>query len=560
MGIVVNEETSLESVTSRRRVVPRGALGWIVIGFAALQLLFIQGAIRIDEPNILEIARQIATEPLDPYGFEINWLGSPQPAWEVLANPPLVPAWLAVAGSLSRWSEPWLRLSMLPFACLALFSIAGIAYKFEMSPWAAAAFLACTPAFFLCAHLLMPDSAMLALFLAAVWGAVRAEEGSRAGFALGAVAAFLTPLAKYNGLALVPVLAWYAFTAAPRTRLRLWVLAMMPAAGLAAWSVFGWLTYGVPHVLGVTSHSGGVIPTTAAFAAITYLGTVLVPWVCLTVRLPLVPLKWDIAITALLILSFLSKAYSMWYPVVPSVLFSVGAALGLRLLAGLLARTAAAPRNRLNVMLLLWMIGPIFLTFRLDFSATRYLLAVIPAAILLLAPAVLARRSSWTGPLLGVNLLLCVGIAIGDMRIAELSRSFVRDRIPEIQRIAGGKIFYDGHWGFQHYATELGVTLIDKLKPPVMEAGDVWIVIRNASPSFKTISGDTAPLLLDTERLSPGWPVRTLDYACRANFYATGIPVSPREAYLPFGFSSGASERFDVYRATARTTVSGVEP
>ncbi len=556
----LNEDVPSEGLGFKLFVFRRGALVGVVVAFVLLQLPFLTGAIRIDEPNILEIARQISREPLDPYGFSINWLGWSQPAWEVLANPPLVPAWLAIAGSLTNWSESWLRLSMLPFACLALVSFAGIARRFEIAPPVAAVLLACTPAFFLSAHLLMPDVAMLALFLAGVWGALRAEEGSRAGLAAGAAAAFLTPLAKYNGIALIPVLAWLAISASPEARRRLFLLSLMPAAGLGVWSVFGWLQYGEPHVLAVTSHSGGVILSTASFAAITYIGTVLVPWICLAVRIPHVPLKLDIAFSLLMALGVYAKAYSMYYPLVPSILFAVGATLGLRVLVGLLSRTLVEPGERRNLLLLVWIAGPIVLMFRLDFAATRYLLAVTPAAILFLAPRVLAGRHRLIVPVLVLNLLLCVAIAIGDLKIAELSRSFVDERVTELRRETGGQIYFDGHWGFQHYATQAGATLIDKWKRPPMQAGDVWIIVRNASPSYKSIHGKSAPLRLTVERVSPDWPVRTLDYSCRANFYATGIPISTRDMYLPFGFATGTSERFDIYVAEGPTEVRGILP
>src|ERR1700753_1823182 len=69
-------------------------------------------AFRIDEPNILAIAQRISVAPLDPDGFRVNWNGQTEPAYGVLANPPLVPAWLALVARVCGWRELPLHLAM----------------------------------------------------------------------------------------------------------------------------------------------------------------------------------------------------------------------------------------------------------------------------------------------------------------------------------------------------------------------------------------------------------------------------------------------------------------
>src|SRR5580704_11221027 len=49
----------------------------------------------IDDTAYLAVAAQIASHPLDPYGFQQFWYQEPQPANEILA-PPVVPYWLGL--------------------------------------------------------------------------------------------------------------------------------------------------------------------------------------------------------------------------------------------------------------------------------------------------------------------------------------------------------------------------------------------------------------------------------------------------------------------------------
>src|SRR2546426_9924897 len=50
---------------------------WIVAQFP-----FLASAFRIDEPYFLAVAKQISLHPLDPYGFRINWDGTPEWAFK----------------------------------------------------------------------------------------------------------------------------------------------------------------------------------------------------------------------------------------------------------------------------------------------------------------------------------------------------------------------------------------------------------------------------------------------------------------------------------------------
>src|SRR4051794_40435187 len=114
----------------------------IAAAYALAQLPFLGGAFRVDDPNIMAIARQIVRAPLDPYGFLFNWTGRPRPAFDILANPPLAPALIAAWSRLFGWSEVALHSLTLLYAIAAIFAVAAIARRFGVNDGVACALLA----------------------------------------------------------------------------------------------------------------------------------------------------------------------------------------------------------------------------------------------------------------------------------------------------------------------------------------------------------------------------------------------------------------------------------
>src|SRR5262245_32925790 len=191
---------------------------WFVAAalWTLIQAPFLSGPFRIDDPYHLEAARQMQRAPSDPYGFHINWDGTPKSAFATYASPLLVPGWLALWSRFFPQSEISLHLAMLPVSVVALLAFGLLAKSFEVRCSIAMALLACSPAFFLTTQVLMPDMPMLCLFLVAVTGArIYQRELSRFAAVVACVAGFCCPLAKYNGAVLLPVLMSLGF-AAPR--------------------------------------------------------------------------------------------------------------------------------------------------------------------------------------------------------------------------------------------------------------------------------------------------------------------------------------------------------
>lgn len=455
----------------------------MLVGWAALLALMSPTAFRIDEPNIIAIARQIARHPLDPYGFAINWNGVTGPAWSVLANPPLVPAWLAAWASIFGWSEVSLHIAVIPFSLIALLAVA----MFTDVP----ALILLSPAFVLGSQVVMPDVAMLAAVTLAVAAAMR---DTRAMLAIACVAGFAAPLMKYNGVvAVVPL----AVLAIQRRTLRHVAIAAMPVVSLVIWSIIGWQLYGSPHLFALQKlQSGGLNPLPGIIAAFG-LGV-----------LPLCAWRFDVPSAIVGIGSAAMGVYLLEYPIASAVLYGIACAAAAAFVIRIRSRDA---------VLISWLVAPFLFQFGQAFTSVRYLIAMLP-------PAVLLARAGSARIRTAIAAVLVVTLSFADAETANLYRSFAASHRTDR---------YSGHWGLQHYAEARGE------KP--LESGD-------RITSSTTIAMHAFPQVVAPGRRFPMTipiPLRTIDCAAAANFYGNAIAnCSHYPVYLPFGFSRQEVETF----------------
>lgn len=530
------------------------AVAIVVAVWLVFQLPFLSTAFRVDEPNIIRIAERAAVAPSDPYGFYINWGGLDEEAFHILANPPLVPYWLAAWGATLGWTETVLHASMLPFSVLALVAFAFLAKELNVRPLLATLLLAASPAFLLASQVVMPDIAMIAFFIAAIaCGVAYLRTGARWLIPLGFVAGALAPLAKYNGALVGPLLGLLWLVGRGR-RTGLFVIAAGPAIGLGAWSAVNLMTYGRTHIQTITEfESGGTVVILSAILG--YIGFGVLPAVLALAAAP-APMSGRVlhAVTGLM---GLLMAVSMY------LLFAVGpwAAAGYGLsvaitcrflvIASVLAWRGA--RDRVTVLLTIWLALGIWFQFGLLFASVRYLLPILPAALLLvLRSELLPVGRKWFRPAVAASLALTAAVAVGDARTANLYRQFVEEVV--VPRKAGieGRLLFDGHWGFQYYMEREGGKILNYFRQPRWRDGDVIFIARNPFPSYQELI-PTRALAFRTEEIvvSPRWPVRTIDCGAFANFYGPGV-MECKGPVLPFGFSTKARDAFAVMTVIPR--------
>lgn len=528
----------------------------LVVLMLLLQLPFLSVAFRVDEPNIIALARQIDREPRDPYGFEINWTGTTKPAHEVLANPPVYPAWLALWARLFGWSETSLHASNIPFAVLALVSFMVLARRVGAPPILAGVLLLGSPAFLLATHVVMPDLAMLSCFLVAISGSMSfLAHGRRGWLAVVFVVAFLAPLMKYNGILLAPVLlVLWLFSGRRRELL---VIAAAPAISFALWMVLSWQIYGTPHFLALRGLEGGPRSYVVS-GVVSVLGLGVIP-----VALAFTKIQDSSAFTdwrgslAVFILTALLGFLAFGYPVRPALLFGISVAISIHFLILVLLQIGPAMRRQdgITVLLVFWILLVLAFQFKLIFTSVRYLLPLLPAVVLLLL-RVRPSESKYSvlfRALAVISVVLSLSVAIGDAAIANVYRRFVRGNEMRL-RAGSGRLYFAGHWGFQFYAESIGAVQIESWPEPLYQEGDKVVVARNPFPSI-LVPDDRRVSWTHTdidERML--WPVRTIDCESAANFYGNRIGPCRFQgtASIPFGLNFGPVERFSIFEAVKK--------
>src|SRR5438105_1689070 len=346
----------LESRQARGVLRQKGcqAVSAVLIVFAALQLPFLSSAFRIDDTNILAIARQMARSPLDPYGFDFNWTGTARPAFDILANPPLAPAAIAAWASLFGWSEVSLHFLTLLFALAALLAFFSIRNELLGT-----ALLAASPAFFVASQVVMPDMLMLALLLIALAAVIRYRDDGRFG-PIAFAAGFLAPIAKYNAVILVALLLTIVFTTRERRR-ALFAIAAAPIVGLACWNLFTLWRYGAMHLFVVSEERKYNLMHTFAdlaiegkrasaidplISTIVLTGLVIVPfgWQLLLRR----RYEWALALGTAVIVLFVARM-QFGYSLSSAILFAIGIAAGIRAIVFALGSR--------NALVIVWVIS-----------------------------------------------------------------------------------------------------------------------------------------------------------------------------------------------------------
>lgn len=495
----------------------------------------------IDDSAYYYYARQIAHDPLHPYGFEMFWYHQPEPAMDVLA-PPGLPYWWSVAYALFG-ERPFLwKLWLLPYSLLFVFALDALFRRFARGLEAPLTWMTVLSPTFLPSLNLMLDVPALSLSLGAVALFFRACE--RRSFALSLAAGLLAGLGmetKYTGFMALPVMLLYGVLF---FRAHLAVLAV-GVAGLLFYGVESFIMAGhggTSHFLvAVGGHAGawddklGLI-----WPLLTITGAVGPPVILLGLVACGVG-RWKVAATGaglaagyflvgVLDATFhwdlsakvgghpaghphvwtleyvVFRAYGLLAVVVIAVgvfqLFFArpgGPAAGEDFVAkeGVSADEAGepppgrggpaypawqSPFRRLDLFVVLWLLGEVLGYFVLTpFPAVRRVMGVAVVATLLVGR--LAARSCVRPERRRlVGAAAAAGVALGfffygiDLRdafaekeAAEDAAAFVRARDP------GARVWYVGHWGFQHYAERAGMVPIVPYQSD-LRAGD-WLVV-----------------------------------------------------------------------------------
>jgi len=546
-----------KAMTSQRTTSLQLAIPCLIL--AAVLIPFSNKAFHLDDPLFIWTGMQLQQNPLDFYGFTVNWYGSPQPMAEVMKNPPLFAYYLSVAGGLAGWGEQSLHLACLLPALAASIGTWLLAREFGAEPLLATLAGLMTPVFLLSATTVMCDVTLVALWVWGVWFWIRGCDRSDPRLLMGAaLLVAVAGLTKYFGVSLIPLLALYSLSARGRRHTLLYLL--VPVAILAGYQLWTGQLYGVGLLLDAAGYSTKTRDLTPAgmlaalITGLSYTGGGLLPLLLLMDgrRSRFLAVALGVLASALILIALPGNlngyrpglADGRWFQGIQLLLFVAGGGGVLALAAAELKRQ----RDGKTLLLAAWIFGTFLFACCFNWTVSgRNILPMAPAVGILLAGRFRPVDGSRTWPslaapgaALAVSLVVSLWVMVADSSIAGAARQAAAE-ITGRHGKGGSAVYFQGHWGFQYYMQLYGAQPID-FKNAALAAGDVMVV-----PAYGTnirSAGTAGFSLVETVSLPLAAGVSTMDAALGAGFYMS------RKAALPYAFGPVTPARYEVFLFT----------
>jgi hypothetical protein len=471
----------------------------LTLATAACLLPFAGRAFHMDDTLFLMAARQIVQHPFDPYGFKVVWYTVEMPMSAVTKNPPLASYYAALAGVIAGWSERALHLAFFAPALAVVLGTFYLAQRWTRFPLVAAMAALLTPGFIVSACGVMSDVLMLALWVVAVlWWVEGLEPEKPAKLMLSGLVIAAAALTKYFAAALIPLLVVYSLM---RTRrLGRWALYLLiPVAVLAVYQLHTAELYG----RGLLSDAAQYANLEREAHAVSRLATALVGLSfaggCGLTALTMAPLLWPrkqmLVFTGMAAL--IGVMVGMKWVALDSTAENwklVAIHLALFAFGGLSALALAAAdywerRSPDSLLLALWVAGTFVFAGFLNWTINvRSVLPMVPGLGILIARRLETTKVSarLLPGALAAALLISGGISLwvawGDATWANSARRAANVVLQENKGRAG-TIWFEGHWGFQHYMEALGARPINVADPQV-HRGDLIVVPENNTNRF----------------------------------------------------------------------------
>ena len=541
-------------------------------GVAAVVLLatvpFLAKPLHIDDPADLQYVRQILHDPLDPYGFELDWDEGPRPAFRNY-HPPLKYYYHALVLALFPTSQVVLHASYIPLVALTAWAIVRFARRFDCSPLPLLVVWMLGPGF-LPGQNAMLDVPVMALGLAATALLIDAVDSARigrlllAGLVLGA--ALLT---KYSAIIYIPI--WVVYLVA-RGRVRDWLVLVVPAALFALWC--GWTAwrYGElhPRVLfeRLPVHAAAPAVVERLLPALVFLGgsmpaAGLLCW-CLGRPGRITVLVAALATLAVACAATPHRQVATGSPLLSPINFALWGVLAATGIAVVLVSVwsgcndwlrlnvdgpaASSARIRDVTFLAAWFCVALLIgAGAAPFLAMRRVVeASLPAWILLLRRDPSGIRSNRI-PITfaaAANCLVGFMVAAADYEFATVYPQFAGD-LAELTRGNPSRMWCHGYWGWSHYARAAGLPhyVLGHERPP---SGSLLVIPDDvAKPATLPDEIRSGARKIHEEATRGFIPIRVMNHRAGAGYY--GSAWGP----LPYALSTTPLEFFDFYELSA---------
>ncbi len=428
-------------------------------------LINLNKAFHIDDTFHLEAAKWIAKHPGEPMSAMVNWYDDPEPISNA-NQPPLYFYLIAFWGSVFGFSEIPLHIMQSLFTFLSIWFFYRIALVVSARSAIALTALFALNAAFIVNQNLMTDVPLLSMLLAMVYMLLRTDQISdakRYGWAAGALSVGL--LIKYSLLPMLPVLA---LVMVRDRKYRQLVFLLLPVVALGLWSVWNYIEFGGSHLL---NRNAGVSLTQIAdransmllaMGAVSFFAVLAIQWPGARNRRFVAWLAGSgvVMFAGLVFLVYAGKVEQESATNLLRNLFGAKAAIMLlsALVSGVYMATATqvdGARRRQYAIVVVWLVAVfVFIVRFAPFIATRHVLLVLPAIILLLSPFWERAAMFTRSVVLGGTALMGVLLGLSDRAFADFYRTAAADYREFTDT---GRVWAVGHWGWQWYCNKNGV-------------------------------------------------------------------------------------------------------
>ncbi len=537
----------------------RGLRLLLLGGLTVLTLLPFTGkAFHIDDPMYIWAGKQIQLTPLDPYGLEVNWYGFPMRMSEVNKNPPLTSYYMAGIAWVFGWGERVLHIAFLLPAIIVIIGTYLLAERLCRRPLLAAFCTLFTPVFLVSSTNVMSDVLMLAFWMTAahLWFA-GLERGSAWRLLLSAFLITLSALAKYYGMALVPLLLVY--TVVKQRRLT-WALAwfLVPVGLLLAYQGATHALYGRGLLLDAASYATALPSQWGKWSVAKLLiglgfagGCMGAAWLFALWGWP----RWTwlvggiVAGVVLLTTATYGTIGGSPMGVSPGNVGNAALLLGIFAVGGLVVlavavRGAVEARDAESWFLCMWVLGTFAFASLVNWTTNgRAILPMAPAVAILIArgvPRMGAKEPARAilGAIALCSVLVAVWVTWADFDYANSARAAAR-AIDHRYTSPSRALRFEGHWGFQYYMeAKRGIAI--NYSTPNAKPGDLLVVPENNSNIHMPTQAWTT--VIDTLEVPTSRWIATMRTELGAGFYADQIGP------LPFAVGNVTPERYFVFR------------
>lgn len=514
-----------------------------------LHLPFIGEAFHLDDAQYLDVALNVFHNPLFPMDLPSVFEGRHLTLWGH-THPPLNAYFIAGLTYLHGGppSEMFLHTVFLLFPVLLTISFYFLARRFAAQPFMATALLITNPTLMVSAHTLMADVPLLALWVCATILFIRGiDEGKGSFIYASALPLIGTCFYAYQGLALLPLLAFYALSRKKLGWREIKILSM-PAVLMGAWQLSGYMHRGVSYASTMFEYIGvrglwlGSTKIRTATASLTYIGGTILffPFVFwkLGHRSKGILIWAALAIGAAI--AFLRLADYNWAEKAFFIACFAGGVVATGWIVGrALEAWSLQGWTADDFFLSLWFIGMLGGCIAAFFSGSaRYLLPTSPPLLLLVMRSV-KRAPVFYGCLMASQVLVGIPLAWSDYEFANLGRRETRDF--QAQYLGTGQPFiFSAEWGWRYYLNSIGGEIMadDTRGQP----GELFVKSRLALGAIfdNEFGRSLKPVGQQSYRVRS--PLRLLDPKTHAGFWSDGWGI------LPFSFSSEPLDELSVYR------------